>query len=80
MILDFCLFGNIRHNFLVPRMNESAPKTLMRIQSVRNEWENKLTVLYKACTIYNLNISSLLTKRTMIDFFFSKYVQYLFVI
>ena len=32
MILDFCLFGNIRHNFLVPRIIESAPKTFMPIQ------------------------------------------------
>ena len=44
-----------------------------------NEWENKLTVLYKACTIYNLNISSQLTKMTVIDFFFSKYVLYLLI-
>ena len=32
MILDFCLFGNIRHNFLVPRIIKSAPKTFMPIQ------------------------------------------------
>ena len=33
VILDFCLFGNIRHNFLVPRIIESAPKTFMPIQT-----------------------------------------------
>ena len=32
VILDFCLFGNIRRNFLVPRIIESAPKTFMPIQ------------------------------------------------
>ena len=26
-------FGNIHNNFLVPRMNESAPKTFMPIQT-----------------------------------------------
>ena len=33
MISNFCLIGNIRHNFLVPRMIESAPKTFMPIQT-----------------------------------------------
>ena len=33
MILNFCLIGNIRHNFLVPRIIESAPKTFMPIQT-----------------------------------------------
>ena len=32
LILDFCLFGNIRHNFVVPKIIESAPKTFMPIQ------------------------------------------------
>ena len=32
VILDFCLFGNIRRNFLVPRIIESAHKTFRPIQ------------------------------------------------
>ena len=32
VILNFCLIGNIRHNFLVPRIIELAPKTFMPIQ------------------------------------------------
>ena len=32
-IFNFCLIGNICHNFLVPRMIESAPKTFMPIQT-----------------------------------------------
>ena len=32
VILDFCLFGNIHHNFVVPRIIESAPKTFTPIQ------------------------------------------------
>ena len=33
VILNFFLIVNIRHNFLVPRMIESAPKTFMPIQT-----------------------------------------------
>ena len=33
VIFNFCLIGNIHHNFLVPRMLESAPKTFMPIQT-----------------------------------------------
>ena len=33
VIFNFCLIGNIHHNFLVPRMIESAPKTFMPIQT-----------------------------------------------
>ena len=33
VIFNFCLIGNIRHNFLVPRMIETAPKTFMPIQT-----------------------------------------------
>ena len=33
MVLNFCLIGKFRHNFLVPRMIESAPKTFMPIQT-----------------------------------------------
>ena len=33
IVWHFCLIGNIRHNFLVSRMNESAPKTFMSIQT-----------------------------------------------
>ena len=32
IMIDFCLFGNIPHDFLVPRIIESAPKTFMSIQ------------------------------------------------
>ena len=34
MILNFCLIGKIRHNFLVPRMIESARQTFMLIQTL----------------------------------------------
>ena len=34
MIFNLCLTGNINHNFLVPRMIESAPKTFMPIQTL----------------------------------------------
>ena len=33
VIFNFCLIGNINHNFLVPIMIESAPKTFMPIQT-----------------------------------------------
>ena len=33
MTFNFCLIGNISHNYLVPRMIESAPKTFMPIQT-----------------------------------------------
>ena len=31
-LLNFCFIGNIRHNFLVPRIIETTPKTFMPIQ------------------------------------------------
>ena len=34
MVLNFCLIGKIRHNFLVPRMIESARKTFMPVQTL----------------------------------------------
>ena len=34
MLLNFCLIGKIRHNFLVPRMIESACKTFMPIPTL----------------------------------------------
>ena len=34
MLLNFCLIGKIRHNFLVPRMIELACKTFMPIQTL----------------------------------------------
>ena len=40
-----CLIGNICNNFLVPRMNESAPKTFMPIQTsdlYRVNWRNSM--------------------------------------
>ncbi len=33
VVSNFCLIGKLRHNFLVPRMNELAPKTFMSIQT-----------------------------------------------
>ena len=33
VILNFCFIRNIGHNFLVPRIIESAPKTFMPIQT-----------------------------------------------
>ena len=33
VIFNFCLIGNIHHNFLVPRMIESVPETFMPIQT-----------------------------------------------
>ena len=34
VVLNFCLIGKIRHNFLVPRMIESARKTFMPVQTL----------------------------------------------
>ena len=34
VVLNFCLFGKIHQNFLVPRMIESVPKTFMPIQTL----------------------------------------------
>ena len=34
VVLNFCLIGKIRHNFLVPRMIESARKTFMHVQTL----------------------------------------------
>ena len=34
VVLNFCLIGNIRHNFLVPRMIELGRKTFMHIQTL----------------------------------------------
>ena len=33
IVSNFCLIGNIHHNFLIPRMIESVPKTFMPIQT-----------------------------------------------
>ena len=33
VIFNFCLIGNIPHNFLVPRIIELAAKTFMPIQT-----------------------------------------------
>ena len=34
VVSNFCLIGKIRHNFLVPKMIESACKTFMPIQTL----------------------------------------------
>ena len=34
VLLNFCLIGKIRHNFLVPRIIESACKTFMPIPTL----------------------------------------------
>ena len=33
VIFNFCLIGNISHNFLIPRMIELVPKTFMPIRT-----------------------------------------------
>ena len=45
VILNFCLFGNICHNFLIPTMIESAPKTFKPIQTP-DQW---MVIIYFFC-------------------------------
>ena len=56
MIWNFCLIGNIRHNFLVPRIIELAPKIFMHIQTPDLHRVRRIVVDVLSCLLYKVQI------------------------